>query len=54
MTNKQKKEFLENRTSWKWFENKKRLSTISWPWHNMERIMIEILKELQFHNDKQL
>lgn len=48
-----KKEFIENRTSWKFFQRnlyKKVEDEEGIPYS--ERLLLEILKELQFLNDK--
>lgn len=46
-----KKEFIENRTSWEWFQrltdDHKLLTELT-----LHRLLIEILKELQYMNDK--
>jgi hypothetical protein len=57
MKKNQKKEFEENRTSWKWFDriygNKHSIgfqAGVVEPF--LARLLIEILKELQYMNDK--
>jgi hypothetical protein len=48
-----KKEFLENRTSWKFFDRKEKDTDSLAPCVGLLcRISIEILKELQYMNDK--
>lgn len=41
-------EFRLNRTSWKFFERKSKKLSLNWA----DRVLLEILKELQFMNDK--
>lgn len=49
MTKKERKqEFHDNRTSWKFFERKSRNLTLNFD----SQVLLEILKELQFMNDK--
>ena len=54
---RRKKEFKENRTSWKWFE-RRALNSIKFRANNEAdlefRLLLEILKELQFLNDENL
>lgn len=55
MKKEEKKEFLEHRTSWKWFERKSQ--NLKWPDNTTKeeldfRIRLEILKELQHLNNK--
>jgi hypothetical protein len=51
MTKKErKKEFLENRTSWRWFERVYKKNSNEQSLDSM--VLLEILKELQFLNDK--
>lgn len=57
MTKQRLKEFKENRTSWKWFQNRfDREHDIADRMKTKEafvmRLLMEILKELQFANDK--
>lgn len=58
--NKQRKiEFTEHRTSWKWFENKFNrdhdiIDRMKTPEAFTMLLLMEILKELQFANDKSL
>ena len=51
-----RKDYLENRTSWKWFERILKKETNyagnnAFPAHQIA-ILLEILKELQYLNDK--
>jgi hypothetical protein len=59
MTKQRKLEFKENRTSWKWFANRfeKQYAirdALKTPDTFTMRLLMEILKELQYLNDKPL
>ncbi len=57
MEKNRRKEFIENRTSWKWFQNRfnkeydisDRMKTLV---TFQTRLFMEILKELQYMNDR--
>jgi hypothetical protein len=59
MTKAKRLEFKENRTSWKWFANKFNRDfdirySLKTPDTYTNLILLEILKELQYLNDKSL